>query len=124
MPQISPFHLLQEYVALTKKYQKPGGPLLLTLKAPFRPIKSDTIGSVTKNFLENFGIPSRVWGPHSTRGAGVKLMRGLGLSADEVCEIGKWRHVQAFAAHYQRLGAQEILEKRLNLALGCTVDLT
>ena len=116
-PQISPFHLIQEYVALTRKQGKPGGPVLLTLKPPFKPIKADTIGSITKNFLEKMGISSRIWGPHSTRGAGVGLMKKLGLSADEVCEIGKWKSVDAFCAHYQRLGAQEILEEKINKAL-------
>jgi hypothetical protein len=46
-------------------------------------------------------------------------MKKLGLSADEVCEIGKWKSVDAFCAHYQRLGAQEKLEENLNLALAC-----
>ena len=44
-------------------------------------------------------------------------MRKLGLSADEVCEIGKWKGVEAFAAHYQRLGAQENLEDKVLHAL-------
>jgi hypothetical protein len=35
-PQISPFHLLQLYVSLTRKMGKPGGPVLLTLKPPYR----------------------------------------------------------------------------------------
>ena len=116
-PQISPFHLLQAYVGLTKDQGKVGGPVLLALKPPYQPISADTVGSITKNFLEQFGISSQIWGPHSTRGAGVGLMRKLGLSAEEVCEIGKWKSVDAFCAHYQRLGAQETLETKLCLAL-------
>jgi hypothetical protein len=116
-PQISPFHLLQAYVSLTRKQGKLGGPVLLSLQPPFKPISADTVGSITKNFLEDFGISSKIWGPHSTRGAGVSLMKRLGLSAEEVCEIGKWKSVDAFCAHYQRLGAQETLETKLCLAL-------
>jgi hypothetical protein len=39
----------------------------------------------------------------------------LGLSSEEVCEIGKWKNSTAFANHYLRLGAvnraREALEK-------------
>jgi hypothetical protein len=29
----------------------------------------------------------------------------MGLSAEEVCETGKWKNVNAFTTHYQRLDA-------------------
>ena len=35
-PRISPWHLIREYVRRTAKQGKPGGPLILTLKKPFR----------------------------------------------------------------------------------------
>ena len=116
-PQISPFHLLQLYVNLTRHQGKVGGAVLLSLKPPFQPISADTIGSLTKTFLETFGISEKNLGPHSTRGAGVGLMKNLGLSAEELCDIGKWKSVDSFCAHYQRLGAQETLETNLSLAL-------
>ena len=47
----------------------------------------------------------------------VGLLKKLGLSAEEVCEIGKWKSVDAFCSHYQRLGAQETLETKLTLDL-------
>ena len=116
-PQISPFHLIKEYVALTHHLGRPGGPVLLSLSPPYGPLTADTVGSITKIFLQDMGISPQVWGPHSTRGAGVGLMKRLGLSSDEVCEIGKWKGVEAFTAHYQRLGAQQVLEEKLTEAL-------
>ena len=116
-PQISPFHLLQAYVDLTKDQGHVGGPVLLTLNAPFRAISADTVGSITKRFLNENGIPSNIWGPHSTRGAGVGFLKKLGLSGDEVCEIGKWKSVESFCSHYQRLGAQEKVEEKIVRAL-------
>ena len=94
-----------------------GGPIFLALLPPFKPISSDTIASITKKELQKFGISSEFWGPHSTRGAGVGLLKRLGLTSEEVCEIGKWKSVEAFTAHYQRLGAQETLEKKLGECL-------
>jgi hypothetical protein len=79
----------------------------LTLKPPFKGLSANTINSLTKRFLQEHGIPTEVWGAHSTRGAGVKLWKGLGLLAEEVCEIGQWKNLQAFQAHYLRLGAVE-----------------
>ena len=47
-PQISPFHLMQKYVALTRFQGKPGGPLLLTLSPPYKGITADTVASLTR----------------------------------------------------------------------------
>ena len=107
-PQLSPAHLLQAYVSATRKQAKPGGPVLLSLSAPFRPLSADRVGAITKQALLSFGAPS-VFGAHSTRGAGVGLMKKLGLSGEEVCEIGRWKSVQSFCAHYQHLNSQEAL---------------
>ena len=82
----------------------PGGPLSIQLKHPFTPLKAATLGSLTKNLLAKYGVPQD-WGAHSTREAGVLMYKLLGLSSDEVCRIGQWKSVQAFAAHYVRLGA-------------------
>ena len=47
------------------------------------------------------------FGPHSTRGAGVKLYKSLGLTSEQVCELGQWKNAGAFTSHYLRLGAAE-----------------
>ena len=33
------------------------------------------------------------------------MYKKLGLTSEEVCEVGKWKNVNAFTAHYSRLGA-------------------
>ena len=74
------------------------------------------MGGITKGLMTKYGIPPNVWGAHSTRGAGVLLYKKLGLTSEEVCEIGKWKNVQAFHAHYLRLGApQEASQKICDL---------
>ena len=77
-PQISPFHLLQAYVAATANYVQPGGPVLISLRPPYRPLKADSVASITRRGLQKFGVDPHVWGPHSTRGAGVGLMKKTG----------------------------------------------
>jgi hypothetical protein len=106
-PVICPVTLIKHYVAMTA-HQAPSGSLLLRqIKPPYAPLSNNTVGSITRNLLQQFGIPTSFWGPHSTRGAGVQLYKKLGLSSEEVCEIGKWKNINAFTAHYSRLGASE-----------------
>jgi hypothetical protein len=102
---ISPWHLLLQYVAITSHLMLPGGPLILALHTPFRPLTSNSIASLTKKLLQSYGINSSIWTAHSTRGAGVFLYKALGLSGEEVCELGKWKNSQAFSNHYLRLGS-------------------
>ena len=54
-------------------------------------LSADTIGSLTKTALGKLGVPTNFLGPHSTRGAGVSFYKQLGLTSEEVCEIGKWK---------------------------------
>ena len=42
------------------------------------------------------------------------MYKKLGLSSEEVCEIGKWQNSQAFSAHYLRLGASRVAAARLH----------
>ena len=101
---ISPLHLLLRYVALTCVCL-PGSQLFRSLTPPFKPLTSNSLGRITKDLLGKLGVQISSWKPHSTRGAGVKLYKKLGLSSEQVCEIGKWKNASAFQAHYLRLGA-------------------
>ena len=50
-------------------------------------------------------FPRPIGGPTLLEGRGLLFYRHLGLPADEVCEIGKWKSTEAFDKHYSRLGA-------------------
>ena len=41
------------------------------------------------------------------------MLKHLGLSSEEVCEIGKWKNVAAFTSHYLRLGASTTVGEKL-----------
>ena len=109
---ISPWHLLQTYVSLTH-HLPPGSLLLRALQAPFAPLSSDRVASITKQLLQDLGVPMSMWGPHSTRGAGVQFFKHLGMSSDQVCELGQWKNFEAFQKHYLRVGAHQ--EARLRV---------
>ena len=81
--------------------------MLRTSNAPFGPLTANSVASITKKGLKKMGLNVSVWKPHSTRGAAVSMFKKWGFSSEEVCEIGKWKNVQAFASHYLRLGATQ-----------------
>ena len=107
---LSPWHLLCQYVKLTCHLPK-GSLLLRSLLAPFSPIGPDRVASLTRKLLQDLGVPMDFWGPHSTRGAGVQFFKKLGLTSEQVCEMGPWKNLGAFSTHYLRLGAQEVAGK-------------
>jgi hypothetical protein len=41
------------------------------------------------------------------------MYKSLGLSSEEVCEIGKWKNVQAFSQHYLRIGAHKVASQKI-----------
>ena len=100
--KISPWHLLLAYVNLTDRMASPGDPLFLNLKRPFRPLTSDRIATLTKKILTSLGLQGH-WGAHSTRGAGVYFYKTLGLSSEQVAELGKWKDIKTFSEFYLRL---------------------
>ena len=102
---ISPACLLLRYVALTSRFVGPGGAVFVSLHPPFKALSANSIGRVTKLWLKRLGVPVSVFGPHSTRGAAVKMLKDFGLPSEVVCELGAWKNSEAFSKHYLRLGA-------------------
>ena len=111
---ICPWTLLQKYVAMTSSYVLQGATVFRALTPPYRPLQANTIGSITKQELAKLGIDISVWKPHATRGAGVTMYKNMGLTSEQVCEIGKWKNVSAFSSHYLRLGASNVAASKIN----------
>ena len=81
-PGMSLAHFIRAYVALTAGHCPPGSPLLRSLKAPYPPLKANSIGRITKRLLSALGKPIGVYVAHSTRGAGVQLCKKFRLSSE------------------------------------------
>ena len=63
--------------------------------------------------LSDLGVPMDVFGPHSTRGAAVKMFKKFGLSSDHVAQLGRWKNLETFSKHYLRLGAAQVAAEKL-----------
>ena len=81
-------------------------------------MSANRIASLTRVKLSKRGVDTKVWAPHSTRGAGLNLYRSLGLSWEKTAQIGHWKNAQAFRDHYQRLGAEQAAGEVIERALG------
>ena len=114
--QPSPSFLLKKYAMLTHSQGKPGGALFLSLQPPFKALSANSIGRITKDVLRRHGVSTETFGPHSTRGAGVFMYKSLGLPSEQVCELGRWKNVEAFSKHYLRIGAASSAGKALSQA--------
>ena len=75
LPALSPLHLTHAYVRMTAAIASKGGPLFLSTRAPFKPLSANALGSLTRKILQSMGVPTEHFGPHSTRGAGVKCIK-------------------------------------------------
>ena len=42
------------------------------------------------------------------------MYKQIGLTSEEVCEIGKWKNTGAFTAHYLRVGATKRAAEKIN----------
>ena len=51
--------------------------------------------------------------PTAQEGRGVFLYKNWGFYSEEVCEIGKWKNISAFATHYLRLNATDRAAEKL-----------
>ena len=45
------------------------------------------------------------------------MFKTLGLTSEEVCEVGKWKNVSAFTSHYLRLGASHTVGDKIHSML-------
>ena len=112
-PNICPWTLLKRYVSMTATLPK-DSLVLRALIAPFQPLSSNTIASLTRKVLHTLGLNTQIWSPHSTRGAGVTMYKAIGLNSEEVCELGKWKNTSAFTSHYLRLGAPLVASQKIS----------
>ena len=113
-PNCCPTTLTLHYVHLTSPFALPGSPLLRGLVPPFAPLSNKTIGSITKASLAQLGVNMNIFGPHSTRGAGVNILKRFELSSEHEAQLGKMKNLEAFSQHYLRLDAVAAVSEKLS----------
>ena len=106
---LCPMRALLNYVNASAQLAAPGSPLFISLQPPFLPLSSNSLSRITREMLSLFGVNSVLWKPHSTRGAGVSMFKNLGLTSEQVCELGAWKNSATFGQFYLRLNVAQNL---------------
>ena len=115
-PNMSPYHLFVKYIQITRSIcsTRTRVPLFWSVVQPFHPISTKTIASITRNMLKTFNVDVTIWDSHSTRGAAVSMLIDLGLTPEEVAEVGDWSSFEAFRKHYLRIQGARKAQDRLS----------
>ena len=107
---LCPWTALMAYVKATSAFCPVGSEVFRSLQPPFTKLSANSLGRITKEILQDQGLNVSLWQPHSTRGAGVALFKDLGLSSEQVCELGAWKNPATFGQYYLRLNAAKNLD--------------
>lgn len=111
---------LREYIARSKPLRKPGCDFLfISIRKPHGPASKDTISRWIYQMLDNAGINTNLFKPHSTRHASTSAALREGVSVDVICRTAGWSQQSAtFARFYNRplSASYNFAERILNLS--------
>lgn len=89
------------YIDRTKEYRS-SSVLLLGLIKPYKPVAKSTIGKWVKYTLQQAGINTAVFGPHSTRAASTSKAVTSRVSLDTILNTAGWSNAKTFCKYYKK----------------------
>jgi hypothetical protein len=104
-PLLCPYECLREYLRQTARFRGlvgRNGRLLLSVRDNGTPIGAERISNLTVEALNLLGVNTKVFGAHSTRGAGATHALRNGARADQVMNVGNWSNPKTFKRFYDR----------------------
>ena len=99
LPAWSPWQALCRYLELTAPLVAPGSALLIALHRPYQPLRSDTIGSLTRHELQRLAVNTSIFGLHTMRGAFLVFFGFLQLPFELGAPLGQCDNLEAFSRH-------------------------
>ena len=98
---MDPVSCLRTYIAKTEQYRKsPDNPLLISLKAPYKAISADTVGSILEESIKMAGLGDQGFTAKSFRPTGATIAVSQGILPETVMKIGRWKTKEVFLNHY------------------------
>ena len=94
-------HTITSYLARTQPIRHGAVQLLLSYKAPFRPVSRDTISRWVKTLMCQSGIDLKIFKPHSTRAAAASATVGK-VSLSTILTTVGWTRASTFRKFYQK----------------------
>lgn len=103
-PCVCPADTLVSYIAMTSANRSSHNDrLILTIRKPYHPASSQTLGRWIKQIIATSGIDTTVFSAHSTRHATTSAAQRAGVSLDVIRKTAGWSDQSAtFANFYNR----------------------
>lgn len=75
-------------------------PLFISLKQPYKALKSDTIGNYLEESISLAGLKDCGFTAKSFRPTGATLAMDAGICPETAMQIGRWKTKEVFFNHY------------------------
>ena len=97
---MDPVSCSRTYIAKTVQYRKsPDNPLLISLKAPYKAISADTVGSILEESINMAGLGDQGF-TAKFRPTGATIAVSQGILPETVIKIEGWKTKEVFLNHY------------------------
>ena len=95
--------LLREYIHRTTTIRGQTSQLLLSYVKPYQPVSRDTVSRWVKTVMEEAGINTKMFKPHSTRAASTSAANRKSVPLENILEAAGWKSDCVFAKYYNKV---------------------
>ena len=102
-PSLCPVLCIKNYMVKRAEVIKDNASaFFITHGKPHHPASKDTLARWVKEVMQNSGIDTTVFKPHSTRGASNSKALQMGMPLEQVLKRGQWSNAYTFFQYYYR----------------------
>ena len=112
-PTLCPYTHVLDYMSLTK-FKRASTSLFVSSNVPYKAAKAGTLLNWGKKMLQQAGVDTRLFKPHSTRSSATSCLFSGGLPLDIILGWARWSSLDSFAKTYHRqlLSADSVTFRR------------
>lgn len=100
--RLCPVRCLKAYVRKTKDLRGDIDQLLISTIKPYRAIGRNTVSNWVKRMLEQAGVDTGKYKPHSTRSASTSMVTSKGIDVNALLKVASWKSEQTFGKYYNK----------------------
>ncbi len=99
--KIDPVRVLKNYISRTDGARSGAdGPVFLTLRAPYRALKADSVAQVLNDAIRRAGLSDHHFSAKDFRPTGATVAIDNGTDPEVAMQIGRWKTRSVFFEHY------------------------
>ena len=104
---------LKEYLQRTENLRGGHSSLFIVYLKPYKPVTANTISRWVKCVMDEAGINTKIFKPHSTRAASTSAAHKANVSMAQILKSAGWSNASTFAKFYNK----PVFEKSLAEAI-------